>query len=145
MDWSLKNPYRKIDEHTGRYTGEGEPTEVSGMAVKGKNGEIQILVFSHNNDRDKKETQKVCVTVTGLDEKDRVLEHYRIDETHSNAYAEWIRQGKPLFPQGEQYASIKKRDGLEKYEEDRTLTVKDGSVQIEFSIPAHGVSYLVLR
>lgn len=140
-----KEPYRKIDEHTGRYTGEGEPTEVSGMAVKGKNGEIQILVFSHNNDRDKKETQKVCVTVTGLDEKDRVLEHYRIDETHSNAYAEWIRQGKPLFPQGEQYASIKKRDGLEKYEEDRTLTVKDGSVQIEFSIPAHGVSYLVLR
>ncbi len=144
-DPEFQQPYRKVDVHTGCYTGEGETTEVAGMAIKGDNGEIQILVFSHNNDCDKKETHKVCVTVSGLDERTRVLEHYRIDETHSNAYAEWIHQGKPLFPQGEQYALIKKRDGLEKYEEDRTVTAKDGNVQIEFSMPAHGVSYLVLR
>ena len=48
-----------------RYTGEGEDTDVSGFAVKGRNGEIQIVVYSHCNDRDKEEDQTICLKVDG--------------------------------------------------------------------------------
>lgn len=128
-----------------QYTGEGEETDVSGFAVRGRNAETQIVVYSHCNDRDKKEENEIVLTVEGLTGTEVRVAHYRIDAEHSNPYAEWIRQGQPLFPQGEQYAAIKARDGLEKYADDRTAEVKDGKAELRFTMPAHGVSYLVLR
>ncbi len=60
------------------------------------------------------------------------VRHYRIDAEHSNPYAEWQRQGSPSIPVGEQYAAIKKRDGLEKLTEDTVLSVKDGVATLTF-------------
>ena len=128
-----------------QYTGEGEETDVSGFAVRGKNGETQIVVYSHNNDRDLKEEREVVLTVAGLTGDCAQVEHYRIDAEHSNAYAEWLRQGSPLFPAGEQYAAIKARDGLEKLTEDQKVAVADGKMELRFAMPTHGVSYLVIR
>lgn len=71
--------------------------------------------------------------------------HYRIDKDHSNAYAEWQRQGEPWFPDETQYKAIKARDSLEKYEEDQVLPVEDGKITLTFPMPAHAVSYLVLK
>ena len=34
------------------------------------------------------------------------LTHYRIDETHSNAYAEWKRMGSPIAPNDAQYTRL---------------------------------------
>ena len=48
-----------------------------------------------------------------------MLHHYRIDQTHSNAYAEWVRQGKPMYPAPGQYAAMKARDDLELLEPPR--------------------------
>ena len=109
----LKEPEIGVKNHS-QYTGEGEDTDVAGFAVRGKNGEIQIVIYSHCNDRDKVEDQKISLTVDGIGEKEVKIRHYRIDSEHSNPYAEWVRQGSPLFPEGEQYDAIKARDGLEK-------------------------------
>ena len=128
------------------YTGEGEETDVSGFAVEGKNGETQIVFYSHNNDRDEHSESTVTLTVEGLSGKETVeCIHYRIDGEHSNPYAEWKRQGEPLFPEGEQYEAIKKRDGLEKLTEDTVLSVKDGAATLTFTMPAHAVSFVVLK
>ena len=133
-------------QEPARYTGEGEETDISGLAVEGKEGETQILIYSHNNDRDEKEENIVILTVEGLSGKDTVqCSHYRIDAEHSNPYAEWKRQGEPLFPEGEQYDAIKQRDNLEKFAEDTAVSVKDGKVTLTFSMPAHAVSYIVLK
>ena len=35
--------------------------------------------------------------------------HHRIDQSHSNAYAEWVRQGKPMYPALGQRAAIEAR------------------------------------
>lgn len=128
-----------------QYTGEGEQTDISGFAVRGTSGETQIIIYSHNNDRDKKEENGIALTVEGLAVPEVRVEHYRIDAEHSNPYAEWVRQGKPLFPQGEQYAAIKARDGLEKLNNDQRAAVKNGKLELKFMMPAHGVSYLVIR
>lgn len=128
-----------------QYTGEGEETDVSGFAVKGKDGATQIIIYSHNNDIDKKEVNQITLTVDGLQATEVSVAHYRIDAEHSNPHAEWIRQGKPLFPKGEQYDAIKARDGLEKFAEDGSVAVKDGQVVLTFEMPTHGVSYLVIK
>lgn len=131
-------------KNQSNYTGEGEDVDVSGFAVKGKNGETQIVVYSHCNDIDREEEQHITLTVDGLKAGKVNVAHYRIDAEHSNPYAEWVRQGQPLYPEGEQYAAIKNRDGLEKLEEDVTMDAADGKLELTFTMPAHGVSYLVI-
>lgn len=143
MDF-LKEPEIGAKNHS-QYTGEGEETDISGFAVRGKNGEIQVVVYSHNNDIDKAEDNEVTVTVDGVKADKVTVEHYRIDAEHSNAHAEWVRQGKPLFPEGEQYAAIKAKDGLEKFCDDTVKEVTDGTVNMTFSLPTHGVSYIVIK
>ncbi len=140
MDFE-KEPDIGVKNHNS-YTGEGEDTDVSGFAVKGADGSTQIVIYSHCNDRDKVEDQIVTLNVDGLNADSVTVSHYRIDKEHSNPYAEWLRQDKPLFPQGEQYAAIKARDGLEKFTEDMTLPVADGKLELQFEMPAHAVSYL---
>ena len=139
----LQEPEIGVKNHS-RYTGEGEDTEVAGFAVRGKNGEIQIVIYSHCNDRDKEETQEISLTVEGIGEKEAAVSHYRIDSAHSNAYAEWIKQGRPLFPSGEQYDEIKKKDGLEKLCADKTVMAQ-GCLRLDFCMPSHAVSYLVIQ
>ena len=123
----------------------GGEADVSGFAVRGENNEIQIVVYSHHDDRDRNGKNPVKLQVGGLKDGAYRLTHHRIDGEHSNPYAEWVRQGSPLYPQGEQYASIKARDGLEELEPEREIEIKGGCATIEFDLPEHAVSYLVLK
>lgn len=127
------------------YTGEGEESDVSGFAVRGRNGEIQVVLYSHCNDIDCRESSEVTLSVEGVNGGEALVSHYRIDGEHSNPYAEWVRQGRPLFPEGAQYEAIKRRDGLEKYEEDRAVRTENGRLTLHIPMPAHAVSYLVIR
>lgn len=53
----------------------------------------------HFGARDEHSESTVTLTVEGLSGKETVeCTHYRIDGEHSNPYAEWKRQGEPLFP-----------------------------------------------
>ena len=72
------------------------------------------------------------------------MQHYRVDATHSNAYAEWVRQGKPMYPAPGQYAAIKARDGLELLEPPQKVKLVDGKVRLCFKLPVHGISLLIL-
>ena len=61
----VQEQFAKMADMTKPYTGEGEETDVSGFAVEGKNGETQILIYSHNNDRDEHSESTVTLTVEG--------------------------------------------------------------------------------
>lgn len=132
-------------KNNSSYTGEGEDTDVSGFAVKGKDGETQIVIYSHCNDRDKKEDQEISLVVEGLESQNVTVSHNRIDAEHSNPYAEWLRQGSPLYPVGEQYAAIKERDGLEELCGAQEMKTEDGKLVLTFQMPAHAVSYITIK
>lgn len=143
MDF-LKEPDIGV-KNNSRYTGEGEETDVSGFAVRGDDGEVQIVIYSHCNDRDKKEEQQISLSVEGLEKECVTVSHHRIDAEHSNPYAEWLRQGQPLYPEGEQYAAIKARDGLEELCGKQEARTEDGRLELNFTMPAHGVSYIRIQ
>ena len=73
-----------------------------------------------------------------------MLNHYRVDECHSNARAEWIRQGKPMYPTPEQKQAIKAREGLELVEPPRRIAASNGQVKLALKLPVHSISLLVL-
>lgn len=142
----VKEPIIGHLTNVSEFDGTSERTDVSGFAVKGENGETQIVVYSHHDDRDVQETNKIKLTVKGYgDQKGLEVEHYRIDDEHSNAHTEWIRQGKPWYPTPEQYDAIKAREDLEKYAENSKVDSVGDQAVLEFDLPTHGVSLITIR
>ncbi len=73
------------------------------------------------------------------------IKHYRIDGQHSNAYAEWERQGRPIYPNEGQKAAIMARSGLEFCEAPENVLVHEGRLEKHFTLPTHGISLLVIE
>jgi xylan 1,4-beta-xylosidase len=70
--------------------------------------------------------------------------HYRIDDTHSNAYTVWKTMGSPQNPTPAQFAELKAKDGLQQLEPPRELDVRDGAVTVGTEMPSHSISLLKL-
>jgi len=72
--------------------------------------------------------------------------HYRIDDRHSNAYAEWRRMGSPVAPDPAQYAAMQRASELDMLESSpATVALSHGKATLEFTLPRQGVSLVVLQ
>lgn len=72
------------------------------------------------------------------------LRHFRLDESHSNAFTEWQHMGSPPQPTPAQYARLEKAGQLAELEAPRAVRVKDAGATLRFRLPRQGVSLLVL-
>src|ERR671932_561597 len=126
--------------------GRGTPPEISGFATLTGNQSVEVLIYNHHDDWNEQGEYAVDLAVENLpfEAQELVLRHYRIDRSHSNAYPEWVRQGKPMYPAPGQQAAIQARAGLELVEPPRRLTLTAGKVQVTFTLPVHSISLLVL-
>jgi xylan 1,4-beta-xylosidase len=70
-------------------------------------------------------------------------QHFRIDDTHSNAYTVWKAMGSPQSPTAEQFARLKAGAGL-LLGSPAWLDVVDGKVAIATAMPRESVSLLRL-
>jgi xylan 1,4-beta-xylosidase len=123
-----------------------QKTWFGAYAVQGKNNETHILSYSHNDDRDLVGENTITLTLEAIEnEIEFVVEHFRIDEIHSNAYHEWCQQGSPNFPNPEQYEAIKRREGLEKINDDYIVISTNNKIQISLTMSLHAVSLVTLR
>ena len=73
------------------------------------------------------------------------VREFRIDDTHSNAYTVWQAMGSPQHPTAQQYADLKKRDGLEALDDGKWLQVANRQVTIQTLLPRQSVSLLQVR
>ena len=71
--------------------------------------------------------------------------HYRIDETHSNAYTLWKALGEPQKPTAAQYAELEQAGKLTTLGPPTTTPVTDHAATIRFTLPRQGVSLLVFE
>ena len=73
------------------------------------------------------------------------MQHYRIDETHSNSYGAWKRMGSPIAPNEEQYAQLEAAGKLARIDAPATLRVDKGQARLQFALPRQAVSLVVLE
>lgn len=127
--------------------GQGAPPDIGGFAALGGGGGLQVLIYNHHDDWDLAGDYPIELEVANLPSGDATLtlRHYRIDRSHSNAYAEWLRQGQPMYPAGGQRAAILARAGLELCEPPRAVMPAAGALRLSFSLPVHAVSLLCLE
>jgi xylan 1,4-beta-xylosidase len=72
------------------------------------------------------------------------IEHFRIDENHSNAFAAWKRMGSPQSPTPEQYAQLEGAGHLAALGEATRVQIANGEATVKFNLPRQAVSLLQL-
>ncbi len=72
------------------------------------------------------------------------LQHYRIDEEHSNAFGAWKRLGSPQSPTPTQFEQLEKAGGLAELTPESPVNVSQGAATLTFELPRQGVSLLEL-
>ena len=110
--------------------------------------QLAVLVWHYHDDDVPGPAADVRLSVSGmsLGTGEARLTHYRIDDTHSNAYAEWKRMGSPIAPSRAQYDRLEAVAQLARLEEEpATVRVESGAATLAFALPRQGVSLLVLE
>ncbi len=108
--------------------------------------EAAIMVWNYHDAEKADSSVPAAITVTGLPKgASRVrLTHYRIDDSHSNAYTVWKAMGSPQNPSAAQIAELKSKDGLQLLESPRWAVVRDGVLNVSTVMPHHSISLLQL-
>ena len=146
---NLFRMYAQLGDEAVSFESSSTPDEntpdISGVATVSDSA-LSILIYNHHDNWDMAEDYPVELTVKNLPfaSSDLTLTHYRIDKSHSNAYTEWVEQGKPMYPTAEQYEAIKARESLEMLDSPQVLQPIDGKIKLEFMLPVHSISLLIV-
>ena len=130
-----------IDLHEIVSRGVRDQSDVDALAV-GSLHAVSILVWNyHDLDVDRPDAA-IALHLAGLppDAKHVLLQHYRIDRDHSNAFAVWKRLGSPQAPSPALYRELESAGQLQLLESPRFLANNAGKTDISFSLPCPGVS-----
>lgn len=73
-----------------------------------------------------------------------LLECFRVDDQHSDAYTAWEKMGSPQHPDDGQYARLKSAGQLQLLKSPQWLDVRNGEVEIANALPRESVSLLLL-
>jgi xylan 1,4-beta-xylosidase len=105
-----------------------------------------VLVWHYHDDDVAGDDAEVTLTLAGLpqDAADPSVEHYRIDETHSNSFSTWKAMGSPQEPTAEQYAQLVAAGQLARLSDESIEALANQEISIRFELPRRGVSLLVV-
>ena len=126
-------------------SGVRQSPDVDAFATKSAKG-AAVMVWNYHDDDLPAPATRVEVTITGIPAGVRrvLLEHYRIDDTHSNAYTVWKAMGSPQSPSAEQCAQLRQAGQLELLQSPEWLDVNGGGLTISTELPRQATSLLHL-
>jgi xylan 1,4-beta-xylosidase len=126
-------------------TGVRQSPDVDALATRDTHA-AAVLLWNYHDINTPMPDAPVSVTVHGIPAgMHRVLlQHYRIDETHSNAYAAWLAMGSPQHPDEAQFARLQADGQLQLLTSPQWLDVRDGSITLATELPHESLSLLRL-
>ncbi len=122
-----------------------DSADIDAMATR-TDRQASILVWNYHDVNQPAQPTPANLTITGVPTGiTRVMvEHFRIDETHSNAYTVWQTMGSPQQPTTQQYNDLKSAGQLQLLGSPAWIDVADGKVSISIEMPRQSVSLLRL-
>src|SRR5260370_31028685 len=79
--------------------------DVDALAVR-SDREVSVMAWNYHDDDVQAREANVRLVISGVPGGRVLLRHYRIDQTHSNAYRVWKEMGSPQSPTPQQYARL---------------------------------------
>jgi xylan 1,4-beta-xylosidase len=126
-------------------TGARSAPDIDALATRSAQG-ATVLLWNYDDDDLPASTAQVDIAVEGIPVgvKRVLLERYRIDATHSNAFTVWKQMGSPDSPTAEQYTNLKAAGQLQTFTSPEWLDVHSGRISLNSELPRQGVELLQL-
>jgi xylan 1,4-beta-xylosidase len=108
--------------------------------------EIEILIWNYHDDDIPFRDAPIDLVVNALpaNAKRLLLEHFRVDSNHSNAFAAWKLMGSPQSLSASQFESLESAGQLQLLNSPAWTTIHETSVRLQFMLPRQGISLLRL-
>jgi xylan 1,4-beta-xylosidase len=126
-------------------TGVRQAADVDAMATR-DDRRAAVLLWNYHDADEAAPPTPAAVTVNGIPPGvTRVLlQYFRIDDMHSNAYTVWKQMGSPQQPTTEQYSQLQAAAGLQLFTSSRWMDVVDGKISLSTELPRQSISLLKL-
>jgi xylan 1,4-beta-xylosidase len=115
---------------------------IAGRKEKG----ITALIWNYHDDDVAAPAADIDLQVDGLPAgATRVLlEHFRVDSTHSNAFTAWKEMGSPQSPSATQFDELQNEGQLQLLTSPAWMNIQMGSLHLPFSLPRQSMSLVRL-
>jgi len=115
-------------------------------SVSGASGSAAILLWHYREADTPAPAAAITLRIHNLPPLARriLVQRYRIDANHSNAYTLWQHMGSPPQPTAQQYAELHGRDGLELLTSPAWLSPSGGVLTLHFTLSSNSLSLLRL-
>jgi xylan 1,4-beta-xylosidase len=120
-----------------------ERPDINVIATR-KDHEVEILVWNYHDDDVPADPTPIDLALSGLPARtSRALhEHFRVDASHSNAFAVWKEIGSPQSPTEAQYQQLQHAGQLELLTSPEWVPIDQGAAHLQFMLPRQGISLI---
>jgi xylan 1,4-beta-xylosidase len=119
-------------------SGAREQADVDAIATREGSG-AEVLMWNYRDAEAEEAVTSMRMEGFPVGIRRVLVEEYRIDDTHSNAYTVWKAMGSPQRPSAEQIAELKRVDGLELLRSPKWVDVVDGRVVVKTTLPGESI------
>lgn len=121
----------------------GKKPDVHAFAVADQRS-ASVMIWNYHDADVPRESAAVKVVLENVPSAKALLNHYRIDDRHSNAYEAWKKMGSPQHVSDEQYHQLERAGQLQMLQSPRWVMPVNGQIVLDFSLPAQGISLITL-
>ena len=120
----------------------GQP-DINVIAAR-KDHEVEVLIWNYHDDDLAAAATPIDLFIDGLPGKNSrgLLEHFRVDASHSNAFAAWKEMGSPQSPTEVQYEQLQRAGQLQLLTSPAWMPIVQGSAHLQFELPRQGISLI---
>ena len=119
--------------------------DIDALATRGER-QAGVMLWNYHDEDVPAQGAEVSVAVKNIPAgvKRVLVQHFRIDDDHSNAYTVWKAMGSPQAPTAAQVAQLKAAGQLQLLTSPVWVDAKDGVVTLPLNLPRQAVSLLRL-
>lgn len=112
-----------------------------------KDHQIAVLVWNYHDEDVPADDAVIDLRVEGFPSAARhvVVEHFRIDSTHSNAFTAWKEMGSPQALSPEQKEKLERDGQLQLMNSPESIGIEKGATHLQFRLPRQGLSLVRIK
>jgi xylan 1,4-beta-xylosidase len=113
-----------------------------GVIATRKEDEVEALIWNYHDDDLPAGASPIDLNISGLPTKisHGLLEQFRIDSDHSNAFTVWKEMGSPQSPTAEQHERLERAGQLQLLGSPSWMPIEQGTAHLQFALPRQGLS-----
>ncbi len=120
----------------------GDKNDINALAAMDKNSATVMLWNYHDINEKMGETSSVKLSLAGLPKNKLLVQHFSVDQEHSNSYNVWLNMGSPQNPTASQIKELEKAGQLKMASSPFWINADQSEFDLQLDIERQGVSLL---